>query len=270
MIPQLAHVAKDLDSYILSPDWALEEKFDGDRLLIHFIDSDTVRAYSRQGNEVVVPRIKTARSVLEFKPLPKNNGVTILDGEVMPDGTFHLFDIPLLLGQEIKNLPYSKRRDILTKTFSAIRQPGFVLVESITDPKLKRQKAVEIHAAGGEGVMFKSLTSTYRFDHRSNEWLKWKFYKTASVIIMEMQREGKDEAVTIGVFKDGNIQEISGCKIPWRYQQEFGITAGDVIEVRYLNFTKDDKLIQPVFLKKRNDVNSKECTIETLTQTEKQ
>jgi ATP-dependent DNA ligase len=249
-----------------SPLWAMEEKFDGDRLLIVYKNDDQVNAYGRQGTECIVPRIKTARQTLEFTPLDSwHKGTTVLDGEVMPNGEFKVFDIPLLCDKQTRGLPYTRRRDILQKVLPQMAGSGFSLVYSETDPEGKHNMLRSIEAWRGEGAMFKHVDSTYRFDYRSNEWLKWKLYKTCSVVITEMQREGKPEAVTICVYDGDKLHEVSGCKIPSRYQTEYRIATGDVIEVRYLSVSPDYKLIQPVFLAKRKDVSPTECKKEQLT-----
>ena len=265
MKPQLAHVAKDVQALLDSPDWAMEEKYDGDRLLIVYKDHDQVNAYGRQGTECIVPRIKTARQTLEFTPAGgKHKGTTVLDGEVMLDGQFHVFDIPMLCDKQIGALPYARRRDILRQVFPMWDKVGFDIIRSETDTTAKWEMLHEIEDANLEGAMFKHVDSTYRFDYRSNEWLKWKLYKTCSAIITQMQREGKPEAVTICVYDGDKLHEVSGCKIPSRYQDEYRIVTGDVIEVRYLSVSADYKLIQPVFLTKRKDVSPTECTKEQL------
>lgn len=241
----------------------MEEKFDGDRFLMVYTDQ-SVKAYTRQGTEAVVPRIKTARHTLEFLPFSdKHKGTTVIDGEIMGDGQYHVFDIPIFQEAATGALTYTKRRAILER-LPLWKQSGFNLVESVTDPAAKEAKLKAITENGLEGVVFKHVDSTYRFDFRSTLWLKWKLTKTLSAFITEVHREGKPEAFTICVYDGENLHELSGCKIPSRYQSEYDIRLGDVIEVRYLSVSDDDKLIQPVFVTKRRDISPFECTKEQL------
>lgn len=264
MIPQSAHVAKALEPLLNNDDWVMEEKFDGDRYLLVYKDCDRPRAYTRQGNEALVPRIKTARHTLEFFPADSFHvGTTILDGEILATGEFKIFDMPMCMDLETHKLTYDKRRAMLEKVFPLWKQPGFELVD-VERGGQKELIAQRLFSRQHEGLMFKRRDSIYKFDHRTYNWLKWKFYKTGSVIITEMQREGKPEAATICVYDGDDLVEVSGVKIPTIYQEQQNIQQGDIIEVRFLKVTEGGKLREPVFLKKRTDVDPTECTIEKL------
>jgi len=260
MKPQLAQIAKDVASLLDSDSWVMEQKFDGDRFLVCFDGPDSVRTFSRRGTETAVPRIKTARHTLDLSPIKGNHDLTIFDGEIMPEGVFHVFDVLSFRGTEVLDWTLEARRAILERTVAQLQDRGFHLVPQYHGGD-KAPFLAEITAANLEGVMFKRLGSKYKMDHRSKDWLKHKLYKSCSVIITELCREGKPESVTVCLY-DGH--EVSGCKIPIRYQEELGIQVGDVIDVKYLSVTKDWKITQPTFLKKRTDISPQDCTKEQL------
>ncbi len=250
MKPQLAKVTTDITLFTMDPFWAMEEKFDGDRMLIAYTDN-TVRAYSRTGTECVVPS--------QIKAVQKNKGLTILDGELMKDGSFKVFDIPSFMGISFGGQSLIHRRSILQAAMAKWDQGEKVsLVYQARTIEEKLALQTKIVDSDGEGFMFKRLDSKYRFDYRTPDWLKFKLYKTASVVVTELQRDGKPEAIGIGVYDNDNLIEVSGCKLPYCHQE--GIDVGDVIEVKYLQFTDDNRLREPVFIKKRNDVYANECT----------
>jgi ATP-dependent DNA ligase len=262
MKPQLAHTTKVPFSLIDNPRWMMEQKFDGDRLLLVYEDAKMPRGFTRKGEECTLPSIKG----LDLTPLhSRHRGRTILDCEMLEDGQIHVFDIPEMQSIDLCGMMYSRRRELLENTFTYFEREGFncVSVFKTQDEKLEAFYRFK-NDTTIEGIMFKHDASFYRFNHRNKEWRKHKFYKTCSAIITELCREGKDESVTICV-KDGEAyHEVSGCKIPSRYQQELGIQVGDVIEVRFLTLTPDNKITQPVFIRKRRDIDPETATLERL------
>lgn len=238
----------------------MEEKYDGDRLILVYEDTKAPRSFLRTGEEGVLPSVPT----LDLSPLnSRHAGVTIFDCELMQDGNLYVFDLLKMRGVDLCGMMYVRRREVLENLFEYFQRQGFNLVASYSKTEQKHQ-LFESLKQSGEGVMFKHADSIYRFDYRSKDWRKFKFYKTCSVVITELYREGKPESVTICVMDGSRYHEVSGCKIPDRYQRELDIQVGDVIEVRYLTLTPDRKITQPVFIRKRRDLLPHEATLERL------
>lgn len=250
MIPQLARTTDDPSALIANDDWAMQQKFDGDRLLVEFTDANMVRGFSRRGNIVSLPKT--------FIPAPsEHRSVTLIDGELMDDGTYNVFDIPKFQGMNVGGLTFAQRQGILSRVVEAFKFSNICLVHTANTTAEKASMLTAIQNTNQEGVVFKHKESVYRFNNRSYQWQKYKLYKSCSVIITELNREGKPEAVTIGL-NDGH--ELSGCKIPDRYQKSLNIQVGDIIEVKYLSLSEDFRLIQPTFLKKRTDLSTNDCS----------
>jgi hypothetical protein len=75
----------------------------------------------------------------------------------------------------------------------------------------------------------------------------------------------KPEAARLGLF---DCDDIGGVKIPMKYQQQQKIKVGDVVEIRYLYVGSQGKLYQPIFLRKRLDIDPSSCILKQLTDNE--
>lgn len=264
--PMLAR-SIEIDSclaYVEDPSWWMEQKLDGQRLLLRISDG-VVHAYSRNGEPTTVdPTIHAA-----FAPV---NGEWHLDGEWF-DGRYCLFDLPgALVGR--KNLitpdnPFEERRSALESVYNAAwaENPHLHLISTARTLDEKRALLETCVANGAEGVMLKATSGKYRPGKRSTHMLKAKFTKTADCVILQVRREGKLSSA-VGLFDNGTLVDVGSIKMTDRDLDR--TKPGDVVEVRYLYATKDQRLYQPVFLKFRNDKHPTECTIDQLQYTNKQ
>jgi len=142
------------------PEWILERKFDGIRLLAYKEGSE-VRLFSRNRLPQNIPALAQAIANLPVQDL-------ILDGEVTWDrsGAYHVFDILWLNGRDVTSQPLDARRALLTEL--PLRAP-LQRVISLDDPHPWERASVE----GWEGVIAKRRDS--RYEHRrSPHWLKMK------------------------------------------------------------------------------------------------
>lgn len=251
-IPEPA--AESAKQYIASIKWYAEEKLDGDRFSLT-IDGETLRAFGRSGMELHVP------PSLANVRLPPEIQRTVLDGELVND-TYFVFDLLEFHGSDYTSISYALRRTSLERVMDRISIPSCELVYCAKTPDEKQTLVDYAMAERKEGVVFKRVDAPY-VEGRNRNWLKYKFYKTCDCIVTQLEREGKPEAVELSLIDgDGNIHDVGGCKVPSRYQQEQDIGVGDVIEVRYLDFTSDRRLYQPVFLRKRTDKSPSDCTFD--------
>lgn len=249
---QLAHPIKSSPTLFINDDgWWAEPKYDGDRLTIEFT-ADGLIPVSRKGTKSRTPWF------LEDIQWPDILNGTRLDGECL-DNKFVVFDILAFQGKNYRTVTYRDRRQLLETIFSRIFLRNIELGRVARTQDEKTTLIYQVRAALGEGVVFKDIASLSTVG-RSWHWVKYKFYSTCEAVIDEMYRDGKPEGVSLKMLLDGEWIDVGGCKIPSRYQDEFTIVAGDVIEVRYLHASKDRKLIEPVFISKRNDKTPDECT----------
>jgi bifunctional non-homologous end joining protein LigD len=142
------------------PEWIVERKFDGIRLLAFKQGSD-VRLFSRNRLPQDIPALSEAIAKLPVREV-------ILDGEITWDrsGGYHVFDILWLDGRSVTSLPLDERRALLAKL--PLRAP-LRRVEALDDPEPWDRARRE----GWEGVIVKRRDSPYEH-RRSKQWLKMK------------------------------------------------------------------------------------------------
>lgn len=151
------------------PDWIVERKFDGIRLLA-FKQGPEVRLFSRNRISQHIPSLAAAIASLPVSDL-------ILDGEVTWDrsGAYHVFDILWIDGQNVTSLPLDQRRALLNRL--PLRAP-LQRVEAIEDAAPWERAAAE----GWEGVIVKRRDSPYE-SRRSLHWLKMKCEVTGDFVV---------------------------------------------------------------------------------------
>lgn len=256
--PMLARTAQPsrLQQLLNDDTWAIEQKIDGKRMLVQVADREA-RAFNRTAQEIECPEYIAAD--FDGKPFEAE---WLFDGEYL-NNTYYVFDcIMAPVSDDWHQATFGTRRDLLERLFGRIRMANTVLVPQAQGLHMKTDLFKKIKDNRGEGVMFKNLNARYTAGVRSHDMLKWKFVETADVVVTETFREGKDQAISIGIYHDGQLVDAGGCKIPTNLVGV--LQPQDVIECKYLYGTKDHKLYQPVFLKVRDDKPAGDCTTEQL------
>lgn len=241
-----------LEDGILSPEYSVEQKFDGERLALTI--KDQISGQNRRGNarlpvKMVVDSAKIMREHI-------NEG-WVFDGELVRNHyiIFDLLEMPKF--GSMRQVPWIERRQILDKLVPCADGTNIHFTEWYVDPEEKENFVKYMIDSCVEGVVFKKIDSTYPIG-RAHTWKKHKFVKTAEAIVMELNRKGKAQAMTLGMYNDaGQIQTVGGCRI----LPGFTLACGDVVEVRYLYGSTGQKLYQPVLMRKREDKTPDECVI---------
>jgi ATP-dependent DNA ligase len=246
---------------IMKDGWSLEEKFDGERLVVkvyrHHLDGSTVvRGYNRKGAEVRLPTF-LKRGFSKFKPQPRSP--FIFDGEYL-DHEYVIFDIIKAPGLPSNSI-LSVRQALLLAIDERLGDGIYVSPVAVTQDE-KVQLMEDVVNGHGEGVVAKHLDATYTAG-KTTYWLKFKFTKTADVFVTEVNRKGKELAVSIGLLDtDGTVIDAGGLKIPNDMIGAFKLD--DVVEVKYLYSTDNNKLYQPIFIRRRTDKTKSECSVTQL------
>jgi bifunctional non-homologous end joining protein LigD len=257
IIPQLAKSAEvtSLESFIHDERWVMEQKLDGNRILLMSPGMDMPpTAITRNGN-LYSKKIPTAVQNFRFP-----EGEWVLDGELVGD-TYWVFDMPVFPAPAgiPTPLPLWARRAALETFMDSVASP-FRLVPQAKDREDKIALADQALANNFEGLLLKKADSPYRSGGRTEEWLKVKFVSTADVIVMGVRTDGKD-SVDLGLVN----AEDRGAVIPVGRASLIGkekaglIQMGDVLEVRYLYTGAGGRLYQPTILRKRTDKFPHEC-----------
>ena len=214
-VKTVADILRRLLTYA-NGEWVLEEKFDGERVTIRVQDGQ-VGCWSRPGagktvgNEHPLPEAIVA----ELAKLPN----VVVDGEDYVPGGFCsdvtrldmvdkrrvvLFDLLETFGQSTMSLPYSERRDGLDLVVAHMGGTELVTVAEVMPVTVDAVKG--IWARGGEGVIVKKLTSTYRPGWRSTEWIKVKTigHETVTITGFEKGKAASSTPWSVTLFRRDN------------------------------------------------------------------
>ena len=181
-------------------DWSAEHKWDGIRSQTIIRDND-IYVWSR-GEELVTDKYPEFGSFVGVIP----DG-TVIDGEILPFidneiGTFNdlqtrigrktvspallkkspviikAYDLLEWKGQDIRNLPFEKRRILLEKLYDDIKHSNIPLQlservkfstwEELTEERLRSREM------RSEGLMIKRKDSPYLVGRKKGDWWKWK------------------------------------------------------------------------------------------------
>lgn len=246
-LPMLAKPLDDddeLDRFLTNDGWEATEKIDGERAIVT-ISNHKVSARTRQGQALVLPTaVRDELATLA--------GEWIFDGELLNKSTYHVFDViastktspatELYVRQAVRHMLADRTK------FSSV-----TFMRGVTTEKAKRKLIDRIADQGGEGVVFKDLSTGY-IPGRSLAWRKYKLWRSASCVVTQVP-SGRGDKLSFEVsmlVPVGRVNVLT--EIP-----EFG----DVVEIRYLK-APSNRLVQPTHLCTRHDIDPAECTIDQL------
>jgi bifunctional non-homologous end joining protein LigD len=248
LAPQLLNAIEEDEVQRLVTDdhWAMQEKFDGRRMLVRK-QGAAIHGINRRGLTVGLPSPVTVAA----HAMP---GDFILDGECVGDVLF-AFDLLDRDGEDQCRLEYRQRlsalRDLLACAPRSIR-----LVLTAFEANRKSGLLDELRLEQREGVVFKRLDAPYTAGRPNcgGPQLKHKFYATLSAIVGKLNARRSVELL----LRDGSRCVAAGnVTIPVNHRVP---VSGTVIEVRYLyGFRESGCLYQPVYLGPRTDVSHREC-----------
>ena len=246
--PNLAAVLKRMDGRA-----ALEIKYDGLRVQAHIPKSGPVRLFSRRLEEISAQ----FPELVEELPRAVRSVPAILEGECVPidpdtdeiqpfqqvsrrRGRKHdldrvrdevpvclfTFDVFLLGGTPVYGRPFPERRTLLEKALSPTERVRLAVQRVVSSEEEARSFFDEAIAAGGEGIMAKSLAdgSAYRAGARGFWWIKYKREYTAGlsdsidgVVVGGFQgrgrRAGRYGAFLLAVYNPKLDRFESFCKV---------------------------------------------------------
>jgi DNA ligase-1 len=233
----LAHPLEAKDHGLITPDvYAAEWKYDGIR--VQCVNSAIGRALFTRTGDDISGSFPDALEHLNFH--------AVLDGELLVQrgaelGSFNdlqqrlgrkspsaklqeshpaamiVYDVLMLEGEDVRPLPYEKRRELLQAALDRYQPVGISL-----SPQLAWQVFTELEEARAsvdnmsviEGLMLKRRDSAYVAGRPTGPWYKWKINpKLADAVLMYAQRgSGKRSSFysdfTFGLWKDGELLPI--------------------------------------------------------------
>lgn len=186
-----------------NPEWIYDIKWDGWRILLHK-QGERIEAFTRHGNNVTAKfpelqevgrSIQSHTAIIDCEGVVLRNGVSVFDdfafrgrlsntskiqqATLTHPATFIAFDV-LGTNKPHTNKPLVERKEIL---LSIIEPSNSLLITpSVTGNgnnifQLTKDK-------GMEGIVGKRSNSTYKTNHRSHNWLKYKHFKVIDTVIL--------------------------------------------------------------------------------------
>ncbi|HEY4220962.1 MAG TPA: hypothetical protein VGO62_06460 [Myxococcota bacterium] len=239
-----------------------QQKLDGIRIITR-VSAGGMLASNRNG--AASDKVSSAQ-LAGLAGLPEG---TIVDGEVMPDGSYWLFDVLSLGHSDVTQVGYEDRWLILADEL-ADALAGDIHVLAIARGKDKRALYHKLVQASAEGIVFKSRAAPYTAG-RVMAQKKYKLQKSADVVITS----NAGNAYAMALHHGGKLVHVgkvfAGTTNQTRSEIDDLLAAGDhpVAEVRYLYATDDDQLFQPVFVRVRDDKAASACLSSQLKKTNK-
>lgn len=267
--PQLLNdIDRETAMSLISDDrWVLQEKMDGKRIVAAISLADA-RISNKSAKACTVPAsivtaIRALQSNVFFGPVQ----YVEVDGELI-DGKYHIFDIFVIDGQDLRDLPYETRAAAYSRLIERNKSlsiggrvfEALEAVETFYGTVAKREALERIEAANGEGVVFKLRDMVYT-PGRPNSMgtaLKFKFKETSTAICLGDSTDGK-RSIRLGLLDaTGAMINVGKVTVP---PNQVVPQPNDLVEVQYLYFYENGCLFQPVLLGIRDDQRHENCTL---------
>ena len=246
--PQLLNTIKieDVPYYVQSDEWIMQQKFDGERLLIKK-NGENITGINKKGIEIPITK------ALEAHFLQSKHNFCI-DGEII-DGDFHMFDILEYKNKNLRNSKYEERLEVMygEKIFAPYTIP--------TAKKSEDKQALfdQIQINELEGVVFKKVDALYIGGRPASNgsYLKFKFLESATLLVKK-QNKTKRSVLVVGYDDDSNEYELGNITIPPNKDVP---KEGAIIEVSYLYAYKNGDLFQTTYKGERHDQDLSDCKL---------
>lgn len=261
MDPMLAHptdLERERLQSFLGPEWYLQQKLDGTRLLIATDGAGEVSCFNRSGLATFGP--SDVEAAMAKVPFPM-----ALDGEVV-GGKLVVFDAPLIANAVTADMPLRDRLAALERIVPALALP-LTVARTARDVLEKEAMLADVRDGDGEGWVAKRVLSTYvegEPGRATRSWRKLKRYKDVDCIVEYLGSPDTNDKQNLGLalYDDGELVNVGECTrlagTGWAAKP------GSVVSVQILYATDDNRLYQPTRPRVRDDKRREDCTIDQL------
>lgn len=272
LVPKFESIATgDIGIYLSNPNWALEQKMDGIRVLMQITPMKSGWPHRvactidhEPSKNAIVSNFDHMPAV--SKAFSEVSQELLLDCELV-DNCYWVFDVPwcnVWLGATT----FQQRREILE--LLAVRygwndkSSKVRIVPCARSESEKTAMWANILANGGEGAMLKNICGLYpSTNKRIKDGLKCKRTYTAECLVIQRDVSGSKNAV-LGLYDPArkSVIDVGRCSMIGKAHAQ----PGDVIEVEFL-YVPDlsyPKLYQPRMLRIRDDRSAADCTIDQI------
>lgn len=248
----------DIDRFVEDPRWSMQEKHDGQRLLVR-VGAGAPMAYNREGK----PRaIATSLAAALMQYAHRDLAPVLLDGELIGE-TYHAFDLLEKGGQNLRGMGYADRRFALEAMFAGTGD-GYApsplrLVTTAIAREQKRTLVDSVRARGGEGIVAKLDAGTH-IAGRSAAAIKFKFTAGLTAVVV---KQNITRSVQLKLYdEEGRSVIVGNVTIPANFTVP---PVGAFVEVEYLYcLCPGGSLFQPVYKGERDDVGPDDCTTDQI------
>jgi bifunctional non-homologous end joining protein LigD len=230
-------------------DWAFEMKWDGVRT-VGCLGGGQVRLFSRKGRDdtATYPEIAAALQPLADRSLVLDGEVVAVDEQGRPrfgllqnrinlirqadieqaarstPARLMLFDVMVLDGRRVTDLPYERRRELLAALVSPDWAPRLQMPPSFEGDLAAARAASQLFEL--EGVVAKRRGSAYHPGRRTGDWLKLKNNRMQEVVIGGWRSGGGRREGTLGALYLG-VPDADGLRYVGRVGTGFSDRALD-------------------------------------------
>ncbi len=251
--PMLCTLTKQVPS---NSDYVYEIKWDGYRIS-SYVNGRTVRMDSRKGLDYTnkYPLVQRALKALKHK--------MVIDGEmIVPDANglpdfgaiqnyngqktpivYYLFDILWLDGHDLRGLPLTERKQILSAIIG--EQDVLKLSESFDDGHALYDQMINMHL---EGIVAKKKDSAYVEGDRGYNWLKIPTRKRQEFVIggwAESEKSRAFRSLLFGAYNNGKLEWIGRSGGGYKEKEMHGILRKlkelEIKETPFVNHVLDTK-----------------------------
>ena len=206
-------------------EWIFEMKYDGYRILA-FVEGNNVRLVSRNGKDYTKRFLAVSNSLIEFanrKAMVLDGEMTVIDENGKTDFqalqnymknpgreklTYIVFDLLALDGEDLRNKPLIKRKEILEELMKDA--PGNLYYSRHVTGNGK-ECFIAACEAGMEGIVGKKADSIYS-GSRNGDWIKIKCDKRQEFVIggytVSDKKSGGISSILLGIYEGNDLKYV--------------------------------------------------------------
>ncbi len=220
-----------------NPEWIYDIKWDGWRIILHK-EGDRVEVFTRHGNNVtakfpelltVGQSIKEHTAIIDCEGVVLRNGISVFDdfayrgrlsnkdkikeAALTHPSTFIAFDV-LATDKSHMNEPLVNRKERL----ASIIEPSSNLL--ITPSVMGNGNDIFqlTKDKGMEGIVGKRSNSTYKTNHRSHDWLKFKNFKVMDTVILGYKEN--PFTMIVGVQSNSKYRPVASVEFGFKPEEK--------------------------------------------------
>lgn len=241
--------------YRESDDWMLQEKFDGQRLMMRKAVETGVTGINRDGLAIAIP-VAFEESLAALPCVS-----CVIDSEWLGDA-FAPFDLLELDGVDLRALPAEARKAALDALLAKAPHACFHHVETAFDAASKQALFNRTKAQIGEGVVGKLRSAPYvpgRPNSKGSQ-IKLKFVESATMVVTSHHKSKRSVGVSAH-SGDLTLKAKGSVTIPVNKDIP---PIGSIVEVFYLYAYENGSLYQPNYKEVRVDKSLADCLLSQL------